>query len=800
MADLIKTTQVAAQVESDPSPIIRVSQVAAQTETAPPPIMRVYQICAQVEYIGSDSFRVYQCLAQFGAKPHYETSELLPDRDGLRAGTWGVHGALSGSTDYHEAINSIDANQDGIADDWPAGPTFFPEYVYLTNPAVGNYIDFHLRAGNGATALMDHQLFVASQTISSTGAVTYTIGLYQGNPATTGTLVFSYAGAPCGTGGSYPNTPVVTTCGEGTVLDIPEGHTKAISNYEDLWVRITISAAATGQVAFGRVCLRYPAPPRGYEGPGYTSFTVGGVDLTGYLLNEKVRINKDLQNRSTLEAWLRDDTCSLHIQPGEVVYFYFEDSCIFGGKVETVDEEIPGCLSDSPLIIKLKCVDWTRILDRFTVADSWENQSLETIVREILEDDTLLTDSEGITLGDVPTFPFDKVNFRREKASECLRELCQLAGLSWSIHPYTRVLTIRENATYRAPWTIGDSNETYRRLTLSRSLNQYRNVQWLVGGVGQTSERTETYHGHPSTDQTTRPRTFTMSYPIAQAPTIRVCRSTVWESVPSTRIGIRGVDTDDNADATSTWAKWFWTKGEKEISQNSKDDATYNPTLTTEDILEVTYIGLFPITGYERDETGIAARSASEGGSGIYEWVEEDEKTDSLTLAEDRCLRLLQQFGRVPHTLRYEIDQSGLEPGMLQSIAIAKHGIDAEYMIEELTITFPKPDLTIMRTWVQALDGERQEGWVDYWRRAGLSGRDYSIRENEVVSIFQAPSDTVTISDLLEDSVNDGAITFPGEEEDPYSVGLYGTVTVDSVEYPLWRYGRSHYGEPIAHP
>lgn len=800
MADLIKTTQVAAQVESDPSPIVKVTQVAAQTETAPPPIMRVYQICAQVEYIGSDSFRVYQCLAQFGAKPHYDTTEILPDRDGLRAGTWGVHGASELSTDYHEAINSVDTNQDGIADDWPAGPTFFPEYVYLTNPAIGNYIDFHLRAGNGATALSDHQLFVASQTISSTGAVTYTVALYQGNPATVGTAIFTYTGAPCGTGGSYPNTPVVTTCGEGTILDIPEGHTKSISDYEDLWVRITISAAATGQVSFGRICLRYPGTSRA-EGPGYTSFWLSGVDLTGNILAESLRITKDLQNRSTMEVKLVDVPGTKHILPGEVVYFYWQDRCLFGGRIETVDEEYPEGHYDDYLIIHLRCVDWTRILDRFTVADSWIDTTLDEIVRQIFEDDATGLMEEGITLGEIPSFSFDKVNARREKVSDLLRELCDLAGYSWSIHPATRVLTIREKSGYAAPWTIGDGYTDYRGLRFSRSLDQYRNVQWLVGGKCETSTRTEYFHGHPSTDQTTRPRTFTVSYPISREPTISIKLSGegAFTAIPSNRIGIKGIDTDETgviAANPTGWKKWFWSKDDPEISQQSDDDGTANPTLTTEDTIKVEYIGLFPLIGYEESLSGIAERSAAEGGSGRYENVEEDEKTDTLDLAEDRCNRLLAQFGRVPATLKYQIDRDGLEPGMIQPITISGHGVNADYLIEELTITFPKVDLSMLRCDVQSLDGERQEGWVDFWRKSQQAGRKFSLRENEIVANVHTETDTVDIADTITDSVN-GSVIIPEETSDPYSIGMYGTVTVDSVEYDLWRYGWSRYGEEI---
>lgn len=749
----------------------------------------------------ADQIRLHQIVMQSAGVPIHTYSELLPDYDGAKVGSWGVHNAV----EYHDAINSKDDDQDDIPNEWPAGPSYMPAYIYLDNPVDNDYIDFRLKAGNGADTRTDHKLLIYTQQL--VGAVadcpTYRPKLYQGDPANGGTLVYDYTGSPnFGSGAASPTTIDLDACGEAYESKIPEGYSKLITDYSDLWVRIVIEnthpAGNPIQVAIGRICLRYPAPPRGDEGPGYTSLWISGVDWTDRLLTDSLRITKDLQNRSTMEVRLVDITGTKHLLPGEEVYFYFEDRCLFGGKVETVDEEYPEGHYDDYLIISLRCADWMRLLDRFTVADSWEGATLETIITEMFTYDTKLVDKEGIILGSIPSFTYDgKVNFRREKVSNCLRELLELPGFIAAIHPHTKTLTIYERSTYRAPWTIGDDDQEYRGLRFSRSLDQYRNVQWLVGGKGETAERTEYFHGHPSTDESTRQRTFNLGYPCARVPTVSVKRSgdpdyTVQD------VGIRGVDTDGDT-SISGWKQWFWSRDQTEITQNSAEDAVNNATLTTDDILMVTYIGLYPLTGYEENQIGISERMEAEGGSGRYENVEEDAKTDSMPLVEERCLRLLEQFGRVPATLRYEVDKDGLEPGMLQSIVIAGHGVNAEYMIEEMTITFLDPELTMIRVSVQALDGERQEGWVDFWRRSQEAGKKLSIREDEVVGIFQTLSDTVEITETFTESVH-GSVTIPDWDDDPFSAGIYGEITVSGIRYPKFRYGRSRYAAPIAIP
>lgn len=530
--------------------------------------------------------------------------------------------------------------------------------------------------------------------------------------------------------------------------------------------------------------------------------TIEGTDVTGKILRAggAVAIRKGLSNRSTMKFILRQD--AQHYEPGEVVYAYWDGEAVFGGKIESVDEELVGQGGTADLFTKIQVSDWTRLLDRFVVAASYSNgESLYAIVENIIKGECAeLYFQEGVTLGDVADFtPNKKVNFRYQKVSDCLRDLCKLYGLSWTISP-EKVISIRDRSTYAAPWTIGygvGARMDYRNLQYSLSVDQYRNSQWLIAGKYQTDPLEEKFRGnYTSVEPENRQRTFTLPYPVAENGIISITRAGVVQ-----RLGVRGVDKDGDltVPSASTWPQWFWEPDSNEISQNSFEDEVNNPTLTNDQVLLVSYRGYAPVVDFEENAAEVAARAAAEGGSGRYYDVEEDTKCDTLEMAQAMSQRYLDQYGRIPRILDFEIDQAGLEPGHLMTIEIPGHGIAAtSFMVEDIQCSFLS-SLNTMRLRVKAIDGERVDGWPEFWRKAALAGREFGVRENEKIAKAVRAEDTVTIDDNFTVSAA-GGVTIPGYKMDPYTCAILGvmTTTVGGEEIPLARFGRSKIGAPAA--
>jgi hypothetical protein len=507
---------------------------------------------------------------------------------------------------------------------------------------------------------------------------------------------------------------------------------------------------------------------------------VSGEDVTPKVA-DSIRVSTSLQERGVASFTIIDQTGTRHFDIGETVLVLWDGTRIFGGQISTVEEELPK-YGYPPLVSSIEANDWSRTFDRYFVAASYEQKTVKDIAKDIINVQTLIGTEDGITIGTIPGFIISKVVYPYSYVSDCLRDLCTMSGLSWRVTP-NKVLEFYDQVGFEAPFTIGDGGrQTYRGLKHSKSSQQYRNSQWITGGKNKTEELPEErFKGDGER------RTFTLSYPIAEITSITRDDG----SGPVTqRIGVKGTDVDGDVTVTS-WAQWFWSPNEKEITQNSASDPA-NPILGTSGVIVVTYKGYYPVVTLERDETKIAARKAIEGGSGIYEAVQEESDLDSLDLAKVEARRLLVQYGRIPGKLQYEVDEFGLLPGHLQTITLAGHSVTAvQYMVDEVEFTFP--GFFLFRCGVSALDGERLDGWVDFWRAAIAAGRKASYRENEVAEKVVGPEETITFTDTLEESVH-GSVTIPAATTDPYTRALIGSVTIGSEVIPLWVIGRSKIG------
>lgn len=526
---------------------------------------------------------------------------------------------------------------------------------------------------------------------------------------------------------------------------------------------------------------------------------IEGTDVTGTVLQGSVSIRKSLSNRSTMKFAVRQDV--QHYEPGEVVYAYWDGVAIFGGKIESVDEELVGHGGTSDLVTEIEVADWSRLLDRFVVSYAYEaGTPIEDIFNSIIKSECPeLYYEEGVTLGTIADFtPTERIVFSYEKVSDCVRDICKLFGLAWSMSP-TMVLSVLDRETYASPWTIGygaGATLAYRKFRRNKTVDQYRNIQWLIAGKGKTEPRSEYFRGDSSsTDPEKRRRTFNTAYPVSEI--VYIKKNTDDPLYPTGgRVGVKGVDEDGNL-TLPDWKQWFYQVGSSEITQNSAEDEDDNPTLTASDILEVRYVGQYPIVRYEEDAVEVASRASIEGGSGKYFEVEEDDKVDSAELAEAKATRYLDQYGRIPDVVDFEVDAPGLEPGHLMDILIPSHAINAEFMVEEVRIAFPTPSLDLMRCRIRALDGEQIDGWAEFWRKAAQAGRKFGIRENEVVTKAIRPADAFEIGETF--TVNSaGGITIPDELHDPFSYALLGVMTtaVGGEEIPLCRFGRSQIGGP----
>ncbi len=451
------------------------------------------------------------------------------------------------------------------------------------------------------------------------------------------------------------------------------------------------------------------------------SLLISLVDKTTLLKTDSINISDDLNSRNTCSFTLVDTTGVYRPSIGETVVILEGATRRFAGTIDDTNEvALDG---NNTLAIDVDCVDYNQIPDRHLVARVYEDKTLKYIVEDIIAQD--LT-NESITSANVETGQtIEKAVFNYGTATECFNELSELTGYAWYID-YNKDMHFFARETNTAPFSLTDTSGNFRNMKVRRTREQYRNTQYLRAGTDITNSRTETFKGDGQT------RTFTTAYPIAKVPT----NITISASTSTQTIGIRGVDTGKD---------WYWNKGEPVLNQD--DTATLISLTGT---VSITYQGMFPLFLMSQDTDEVTTRAAAEGGSGIYEAIEEDANINDRDLAGVKADGILRRLGSIPVIVEFETDTAGLAAGQLISINITRHGINSTYLIDSVRVTDIKGQF--LRYQVRALSGESLGSWETFFKTLATTGKKYVIRDNEVLGILRRLTDTATVTDTVASS------------------------------------------------
>lgn len=442
--------------------------------------------------------------------------------------------------------------------------------------------------------------------------------------------------------------------------------------------------------------------------------TIGGVDKTSLLRVDSLQLTDTLNARDTCSFNLLDKTGTYRPVVGQESIIT-DGARVFAGTIDEPDETaIPG---SSALEFQCSCVDYNQIPDRHLVARVYENQTLGAIVRDIVTQDLAGEVITVIKVQDGPTITKAVFNYRT--ATEAFNDLAELTGYAWNID-YYKDLAFFARETNLAPFSLTDTSKNFRNMSVKPTRGQYRNKQYIRAGQDITDPRTDSFKGNG------KDKSYVLNFAVAKVPTVKV------NGVDKTK-GIRGLETGKD---------FYWSKGEKEITQ---DDA--GTPLASTDTLDVTYQGLFPIILVSQSDSEISSRQAVEGGTGIYEAIEDDQSIDSQSLATQKADGLLRRFGRIPRIIEFETDTVGLAAGQLITINVTRHNLNAQFLIDSVAAW--DVEGKFLRYRVRALDGESLGSWVDFFKKLAEAGRKFVIRENEVLVLLRRSTDTVILTDTF---------------------------------------------------
>jgi hypothetical protein len=385
------------------------------------------------------------------------------------------------------------------------------------------------------------------------------------------------------------------------------------------------------------------------------SIEINGVDRTEWLAVNSLRVSRPLGGRASGNAVLEDR--GRGYTPTLDHEFVLKDGATkyFAGTIRSIDE-----FCHPPTFRKqfsLRLLDFNHICDRrrtrsITYSGS-PGVSLRDIVLSIV---ATFLDGEGINVTNVATGPTidEPVTFNYHSVTEAFDYLSRLTSkygdpYLWYID-FDKNLYFSQFTANTAPFSLTDTSANFWDFKLSRSLDNYRNIQHARTEYEVAPILTESFTGNGSTIW------FVTTQLVTDTPLVVV------NGVQQT-VGEFGVDHLSNT--------WYWIRNSPGVH------ITNQVPLTGSDTLVVTYRPLATNVVTVSDESEIATY-------GKFEAIDEQKNVDDYQTLVAIATGGLSQFGTVPVKPTFKTRTAGLEPGQRLTINLTRHGINASYLIEDV--------------------------------------------------------------------------------------------------------------------
>ena len=425
-------------------------------------------------------------------------------------------------------------------------------------------------------------------------------------------------------------------------------------------------------------------------------------------------INDNINAKSTAVFTLNTDS---PIAVGQEVLIYDDAVLIFGGTIDNYRRSfIQGKGgSASRKSYSINCVDFNQVADRRRIAATYEDETIDTIINDIV---TTFLSGENITVGSISkgSLVISQAVFNYVSVSDAFNFIRDVAGgdLNWNID-YNKELTFFQRSD-----SSGDSldDTLVLDMTLEVTRQDYRNSQLVRAGDSTTEVQVKEV---PSPKPDGESRTFTVRFPVATKPTIYVNDV----AVPEADVGINGLDANK---------KWYWSKNSRQFTQDPAET-----TLPDTDTLSISYQGLKPIIVQADNPAGQNDRANIEGGTGIYQRVDNQNDLDNRDAALEYANGLLVRYGTIPRTVQITT-RFFRTAGQLIQVQSDNLEINEEFLITNVTITELDGCGQLVYN-ISGASGEDVGTWVEFFRSLTTAG-DLSIKENEVLVLLQTIIET----------------------------------------------------------
>ncbi len=384
---------------------------------------------------------------------------------------------------------------------------------------------------------------------------------------------------------------------------------------------------------------------------------VGGTEITNRQ-DGSLNIRNAIEERSTCSFTIVDSTGTATYSKGQPVEVLQHTHPLFGGIIDRVKHT--KLRKSTTVNHTITAVGYEALADKRLIAATYAAQTAEFIVRDIGAN---YLNAEGIWLGNIETGPtITEALFNYGPGGTVLSRLAERSGKVWGVDPIKR-LYFQDPASTPAPWAVDTDMITKLSPVTTQQAPKYRNRQFVRAGRDITAPQTENFVGDATVVA------FTVGYPINSVPAVTVA------GAPQT-IGIKGLD-------PAGAFQCYWSKSDPVIVFTAAPGAAV--------AVQVVYIGQFPILVQAEDVAAIAARKAVEGGTGIWETLDDEPAIQDSVEALDDAEAKLDKYSVIGELMRFGTNTQDFAPGQLASVTWL--GAAQDMLIESVVITEIKPNL-----------------------------------------------------------------------------------------------------------
>ena len=499
----------------------------------------------------------------------------------------------------------------------------------------------------------------------------------------------------------------------------------------------------------------------GEGGEGDLLFSLGGADVLKYLVPSSLSIQQNINNRSTSSFELLGIDGYVPIVGQEIIIE--KKTCdgferVFGGYIAEIDTTSKNCTTT--LRFSVTCVDFTAILDRRLVFQIYEAQPVQDVILAIVDEflDKENINTSGVVVpASVPSI--EKIVCSYIKVSKVFNDITTATGLHYYID-YNKVLHFFPRSTRKSKIQLTTNCDPsqdafcafikrencvdgirWNNLKVNSRSDELVNHAYFIAGWDETEIRTETFVGDGER------RTFNLKYPLSQIKSLpdgTIDPTAITITPPRASPVSIGERDDDVPDIM-----FLFTKGEHEISMG--DDEGMFPSLTTGEVLSITYKGQFKVIVNKENAASRDRQAELENTSGKYMFVEDDETVESQLYAEQYVTGILRRYSNIPIRISVVSDENVLQVGETLNVTLPTFGVTSNIKDGFLVMSASIQDIDskIFRYSYKLISTEAQGDWQEFFKRIEQFGRQLKLREQSKIiyseALQEGSDDPVTI-------------------------------------------------------